>query len=49
MSDPDLPVRVDTVVALRQFIDAAEDTDSLKPVLPTLLNHIFHLMGEVRV
>lgn len=40
-------MRVDAVVSLRHIIDAAEDIDSLKPVLPVLLNSIFHLMGEV--
>lgn len=49
LGDPELPVRVDTVVALRQFIDTAEDVESLKPILPSLLNSIFHLMGEASV
>lgn len=46
--DPELPVRVDSVVSIRHIIDAAEDVDALKPVLPMLLNNIFQLMGEVR-
>jgi hypothetical protein len=48
LGDPELPVRVDSVVSLRSIIDAAEDTDSLKPVLPVLLNSIFSLMNQVR-
>lgn len=47
LADPELPVRVDAVVALRQFIDNAEEIESLKPLLPTLLNAIFNLMGEI--
>lgn len=47
LSDPELPVRVDAVVSLRQFIDHAEDIEPLKPLLPTLLNAIFQLMGQV--
>lgn len=47
LADPDLPVRVDAVVALRLLIDTAEDVAPLKPVLPTLLNHIFNLMNQV--
>lgn len=48
LGDPELPVRVDSVVSLRHIIDAAEDVEQLKPMLPMLLNSIFHLMGEVR-
>lgn len=47
LADPELPVRVDSVVSLRHVIDAAEDVEQLKPVLPMLLNSIFHLMNEV--
>ncbi|GFH23947.1 importin N-terminal domain-containing protein, partial [Haematococcus lacustris] len=47
LSDPELPVRVDAVVALRHFIDEAEDTESIKPILPQILGAIFQLMGEV--
>ena len=48
LGDPELPVRVDSVVALRHIIDAAEDLEAIKPTLPLLLNSIFVLMGEVR-
>jgi len=47
LGDPELPVRVDAVVSLRHIIDAAEEVESLKPVLPVLLNSIFQLMGEL--
>lgn len=39
LSDPDLPVRVDAVVALRSFIEAsADDLELLRPLIPQLLN-----------
>lgn len=47
LGDPDLPVRVDAVVALRSFVDALADLDILKPLLPRLLDSIFGLMAEV--
>lgn len=47
LADPDLPVRVDAVVALRSFVDALADLDILKPLLPRLLDSIFGLMAEV--
>lgn len=47
LADPELPVRVDSVVSVRHIVDASEDVESLKPVLPLLLSHIFQLMGEV--
>ena len=47
LADPDLPVRVDAVVALRSFVEALADLEILKPVLPSLLHNIFGLMAEV--
>jgi len=47
LGDGELPVRVDAVVALRQFAEHAEDVEGLKPLLPTLLGAIFSLMGEL--
>lgn len=39
LSDPELPVRVDAVVALRSFIEAsADDLELLRPLIPQLLN-----------
>ncbi|KAL3141839.1 hypothetical protein ABBQ32_004507 [Trebouxia sp. C0010 RCD-2024] len=47
--DPDLPVRVDAVVALRSFIDAfdTEGLQQVKPLIPQLLDVFFQLMQEV--
>ena len=47
MRDPDLPVRVEAVVALGAFIHAAEDVSALKSILPQLLDDFFKLMNEV--
>ncbi|GMH35700.1 hypothetical protein BSKO_03568 [Bryopsis sp. KO-2023] len=47
MRDPELPVRIDSVVALRHFIDALAKLDDLKPILPQLLEECFKLMNEV--
>lgn len=47
LRDPDLPVRVDSVVALRSFIDACDDLTELRAILPQLLEEIFKLMHEV--
>jgi hypothetical protein len=47
LSDPDLPVRVEGVVALRSFVDALADLDVLSPVLPSLLDAVFNLMAEI--
>lgn len=47
LGDAALPVRVDAVVALRSFVDAAEDLNSLRAILPQLLNELFKLMSEV--
>ena len=49
LNDAELPVRVDAVVALRSFIEEADDATlgSLHPLLPPLLNRFFQLMAEV--
>ncbi|CAI5971021.1 unnamed protein product [Closterium sp. NIES-64] len=47
LRDPELPVRVDAVVALRSFVDACEDLDQLRPIIPNLLDDFFKLMHEV--
>jgi hypothetical protein len=47
MRDPDLPVRVDSVFALRSFVDACKDLGELRPLLPQLLDEFFKLMHEV--
>jgi hypothetical protein len=39
--------RVDSVVALRTFVDAMQDLDDLRPILPHLLDELFRLMSEV--
>lgn len=47
LCDAELPVRVDAVVALRSFVDAADDVAPLRAVLPQLLDQLFRLMAEV--
>jgi hypothetical protein len=47
MCDLELPVRVDSVFALRSFIEACKDLDEIRPVLPQLLDEFFKLMKEV--
>eukprot|EP00899_Mesostigma_viride_P026574 jgi/Mesvir1/7100/Mv09206-RA.2 len=47
LRDPELPVRVDAVVALRAFVDASQDLNELRPILPQLLDEFFKLMNEV--
>lgn len=47
LQDPELPVRVDAVVALRTFVDEASTLDFLKEILPHLLDELFKLMDEV--
>jgi len=47
LHDPELPVRVDSVVAMRAFVSELADMDQLKPILPRLLESIFGLMHEV--
>ncbi|KAI5350474.1 hypothetical protein L3X38_003365 [Prunus dulcis] len=47
MRDPELPVRVDTVFALRSFVEACRDLNEIRPILPQLLDEFFKLMNEV--
>ncbi|CAG7874900.1 unnamed protein product [Brassica rapa] len=47
MRDPDLPVRVDSVFALRSFVEACNDLNEIRPILPQLLDEFFKLMNEV--
>ncbi|KAK4750955.1 hypothetical protein SAY87_004437 [Trapa incisa] len=47
MRDPELPVRVDSVFALRSFIEACRDLNEIRPILPQLLDEFFKLMNEV--
>lgn len=49
LSDSQLPVKVAAVVALRSFIEEIEDVDSIKHILPQLLNSIFTIMDQVGV
>ncbi|WOL14409.1 importin beta-like SAD2 isoform X1 [Canna indica] len=47
MRDPELPVRVDSVFALRSFVEACKDLNEIRPFLPQLLDEFFKLMNEV--
>ncbi|MCO5568289.1 hypothetical protein L7F22_021988 [Adiantum nelumboides] len=47
LRDPELPVRVDSVVALRSFVESCKDLDEIRPILPQLLDEFFKLMNEV--
>lgn len=47
MHDPELPVRVDSVFALRSFIEACTDLNEILPIIPQLLDEFFKLMHEV--
>ncbi|GMI92940.1 enhanced miRNA activity 1, SUPER SENSITIVE TO ABA AND DROUGHT2, UNARMED 9 [Hibiscus trionum] len=47
LRDPELPVRVDSVFALRSFVEACRDLNEIRPILPQLLDEIFKLMNEV--
>ncbi|THG07684.1 hypothetical protein TEA_009633 [Camellia sinensis var. sinensis] len=38
MRDPELPVRVDSVFALRSFVEACKDLSEIRPILPQLLD-----------
>ena len=46
---PQLPVRVNAVVALRSFVDVLEDLEQIRPILTELLSEFFKIMNEVRV
>lgn len=47
LKDPELPVKVDAVVSLGSFVEAADDIAQLRPILPQLLDEFFKLMNEV--
>nr|GEX97830.1 importin beta-like SAD2 [Tanacetum cinerariifolium] len=47
MCDPELPVRVDSVFALRAFVEACKDLSEIRQILPQLLDEFFKLMNEV--
>lgn len=47
LTDSELPVRVDSVVALRTFVEACKDLSEIRPILPQLLDEFFKLMNEV--
>ncbi|MFS8034675.1 putative importin-beta domain, armadillo-like helical, exportin-2, central domain-containing protein [Helianthus anomalus] len=47
MRDPELPVRVDSVFALRSFVESCKDLGEIRPILPQLLDDFFKLMDEV--
>ncbi|KAI5599624.1 hypothetical protein POPTR_002G232600v4 [Populus trichocarpa] len=47
LRDPELPVRVDSVFALRCFVEACKDLNEIRPILPQLLDEFFKLMNEV--
>ncbi|TYH49706.1 hypothetical protein ES332_D10G154500v1 [Gossypium tomentosum] len=47
LRDAELPVRVDSVFALRSFVEACRDLNEIRPILPQLLDEIFKLMNEV--
>ncbi|XP_061961581.1 importin beta-like SAD2 [Populus nigra] len=47
LRDPELPVRVDSVFALRSFVEACKDLSEIHPILPQLLDEFFKLMNEV--
>eukprot|EP00210_Caulerpa_lentillifera_P002538 g2435.t1 len=47
MNDPELPVRVDAVIALKFFVDTMDSMVHFKFILPDLLNIFFGLMNEI--
>ncbi|KAI8465003.1 MAG: armadillo-type protein [Monoraphidium minutum] len=47
LTDAELPVRVDAVVALRGFVEELADLEILKPMLPALLDAVFGLMAQI--
>ncbi|XP_043721910.1 importin beta-like SAD2 isoform X1 [Telopea speciosissima] len=47
LHDPELPVRVDSVFALRSFVESCKDLSEIRPILPQLLDEFFKLMNEV--
>nr|GLL47708.1 importin beta-like SAD2 homolog isoform X3 [Ipomoea trifida] len=47
MRDLELRVRVDSVFALRTFVEACRYLNEIQPILPQLLDEFFKLMNEV--
>ncbi|WVY92645.1 hypothetical protein V8G54_031733 [Vigna mungo] len=48
MRDPKLPVRIDSVFALRSFVEACkDDLNEIRPILPQLLDEFSKLMNEI--
>ena len=47
LTDPEIPVKVDAVIALGSFVEAADDISQLTPILPQLLDEFFKLMNEI--
>ncbi|CAL5391847.1 unnamed protein product [Camellia sinensis] len=47
LRDPELPVRIDSVFALRSFVESCKDLNEIRPILPQLLDEFFKLMNEV--
>lgn len=46
-NEGDVLLQVDAVVSLRNFFEELEDKEALKPVLPQIMDAIFHLMHQV--
>ena len=40
MQDSELPVRVDACMAVRMFVDAIEEIEPIKPVVPQILHSV---------
>ncbi|KAJ1384023.1 Armadillo-type fold [Sesbania bispinosa] len=47
MRDPELSVRIDSIFALRSFVEACKDLDEIHPILHQLLDEFFKLMNEI--
>uniref|UniRef100_A0A7S0V0E3 Importin N-terminal domain-containing protein n=1 Tax=Polytomella parva TaxID=51329 RepID=A0A7S0V0E3_9CHLO len=47
LTDNDLPVKMDAVVALRSFMEEINDSSQVEPIVPQLLTTIFGLMDTV--
>ena len=47
LQDPELPVHIHSVFALRYFVEACKGLNEIRPILPQLLNEFFKLMNEV--
>lgn len=47
LADNELPVRVSSVVAMKEFVENMEDTSDFKGVLPNVLTEFFKVLNEV--